>query len=96
MTDYQALFDITAGVERRRRIRDLPWRFGSVPFQQTDLAAEPARERTLDEVGCCITDDVFYLGLFRRDGSAAVAAMPGWMADGLAHFIHFDLLGNRR
>lgn len=94
--DYQAVFAVTANIKARRQMRDYPWRFGSVPFVMSDLAPEPMRERTTDEVGCCVVGGQFYLGLFRRDGSAAIAAMPDWMADGLAHFIHFDLLGMAR
>ncbi|MBB5987398.1 hypothetical protein [Sphingobium lignivorans] len=107
MNDFRDIFALTASREpanfgavfdlmKARNLAALPWHFGSVSFELFELAEDPARRRVQDEVGCCLEGDTFYLGLFKRDGSASIAAMPGWMADGLAHFIHFDICGAAR
>lgn len=92
MNGFRDIFDVTAPFRRKAALRAMAWQFGQVSTQITELYAQQEYERPLDEVGCCLRDGVFYLGLFRQDGSATVAAMPGHMAERLAHFIHFDLL----
>lgn len=95
MNDFEGILNATAPLRRLYALRNLPWQFGQTPVQISTLYQDGQHERRLDEVGCCVQDNVFYLGLFRQDGSAVVAAMPGYLAEGLAHFIHFDLLGGQ-
>lgn len=85
--DYSAVF----GLIQARKLAGLPFVPCTDPIEVFELADNPERVRPDDVIGVCLHEGRFYLGIFRRDGSGLVASMPGDQADGLAHFLHFEL-----
>lgn len=109
MTDFRHIFEATAPLNGERRpmsfgelfalvdapkMAGLPWTFCPDPVETFELADNPTRYTEEPRLGTCVKDGRFYLGIFRRDGSALIASMPAMWAEGLAHHLIHDVLGH--